>query len=592
MMTPDMDRDVLRWLDDPLSFRANLSDARRESFRERFAEKFGMRLEAGPIAVAERLGSHDTEAWHGVWRAYADAPERYPSIPQHLRAARPKPRKTSEQAVLWDSRGSWPQDNDEAEAALRAKLASLVGVTPDEARNQILSLEEGARQRRTWVWAELGQAPLAQASEWLAVASKFTSKHIAPGSVADIVNSYTADAWRTDDAIMRALASVTSGDDVAAVGAAVDAIYRPWLEVAAERMASAVAEAPASYTRSSVATWPEGTCVLFTDGLRYDVAQRLAAVLSRQGLEVTVEPQLAALPTITPTAKPAVTPAADVLEPGATFGVRGGSGSSDLTAATLRKQIEAVGYQVLAGALVGDPNGRGWAEQGDIDALGHEHQARLPALLDSEVEKLASRIRDLVAAGWRKVVVVTDHGWLYLPGGLPKAELPITATKDGGARKGRAARLADGAVVEVLTVPWHWDPTVRIAVAPGIRSFVGSPVYEHGGISPQECITPVVIARATESVRQSVLEVSVTWAGLIARIQVRGSATGWSADIRRAAGDPETSIAGGSRMLNSDGKVALPIEDDDLIGREAIAVVMDDTGTLVAQQAVTVGGED
>jgi hypothetical protein len=592
MMTPDIDRDVLRWLDDPVSFRSGLSDAQWESYRERFAEKFAIGLEAGSIAIAERLGSHDTEAWHGVWRAYADAPERYPTIPQHLRAAKPKTKRASEQAVLWDSRGAWPQDNEEAESELRQKLVDLASVPADNAKAAMVELDLEAAKRRRWVWAELGAAPLAFASEWLAVAAKRTAKQIPPASVQTIVDAYADEGWHADDAVMRALAAVTTKGDVEAVSTAVEAIYRPWLEVAAERMAAAVRNEPASYVPSSISSWPEGTCVLFTDGLRFDVGQRLATVLARGGIDVAVKTHLAALPTITPTAKPSVTPAADTLRPGATFGVRAEGGATDLTAASLRKQIEAQGYQILDGGSVGDSGGRAWGEQGDIDALGHEHQARLPALLDSEVEKLAGRIRELLDAGWAQVVVVTDHGWLYLPRGLPKAELPINATKDGGARKGRAARLAEGADVDVQTVPWHWDPSVRIAIAPGIRSFVGTPVYEHGGISPQECVTPVVIAKGVGDIAPTPIDVAVSWAGLRARIQVRGSRSGWVADIRRDAGDSGTSIAGGSRPLDQDGKVALPIEDDDLIGHEATAVVLDETGLLMAQRVVMVGGEE
>jgi hypothetical protein len=102
----------------------------------------------------------------------------------------------------------------------------------------------------------------------------------------------------------------------------------------------------------------------------------------------------------------------------------------------------------------------------------------------------------------------------------------------------------------------------------------------------------VVIARGgTQAARESI-EIDVTWAGLRARVQVAGYAAGWAADIRRSAGDATTSVAGGSRPLDDDGKVALPIEDDDLIGQEAVAVVLDDEGTLRAQQVVTVGGED
>lgn len=39
-------------------------------------------------------------------------------------------------------------------------------------------------------------------------------------------------------------------------------------------------------------------------------------------------------------------------------------------------------------------------------------------------EAIGERIRDLVDAGWKQVRVVTDHGWLLVPGDMPKTELP------------------------------------------------------------------------------------------------------------------------------------------------------------------------
>jgi predicted ATP-dependent Lon-type protease len=39
------------------------------------------------------------------------------------------------------------------------------------------------------------------------------------------------------------------------------------------------------------------------------------------------------------------------------------------------------------------------------------------------LEELRRKIDGLLAVGWKRVRVVTDHGWLLLPGGLPKIEL-------------------------------------------------------------------------------------------------------------------------------------------------------------------------
>jgi len=44
--------------------------------------------------------------------------------------------------------------------------------------------------------------------------------------------------------------------------------------------------------------------------------------------------------------------------------------------------------------------------------------------VDEVVRECVDRLTALLEAGWKKVRVVTDHGWLLLPGGLPKSELP------------------------------------------------------------------------------------------------------------------------------------------------------------------------
>jgi hypothetical protein len=128
-------------------------------------------------------------------------------------------------------------------------------------------------------------------------------------------------------------------------------------------------------------------------------------------------------------------------------------------------------------------------------------------------------------------------------------------------------------------------------IAPGIRVFTGSPVYEHGGISPQECITPVVIARSRGGGRGDAT-IEVAWAGLRARVAVTDAKPGWFADIRTIAGNAESTVVGGQRALGDDGRAAFPVEDDDLVGAAAVVVVVDDEGSIIAQESVVIGGED
>ena len=586
LLVPDLDRDVLEWLNDPSAFDAARTPDQMRAFREAFRERFKLDLvSAGELAVAQQLGRRESDAWGLVWQAYSDAPTRYPLVEDRLRAAKPKAAR-DKGPTLFEVRGAWPQDNEKEELDLRAHLVEVGTSDAESARDTLIELEQIHAERRDWVWARQGRAPLAFALKWLAELSRQTRKMLPEGPVASLVSSYTADGWKADDAILRALAQVEVPADVEAVGAAAAAVYCEWLEVGAERLQKAVGLTAAEYVVQPLDAWPESTAVIFTDGLRYDVGRRLGRALEVAGMTVEVQARLTALPTITPTGKPAASPAVSSLVAGPGFDATSTKGGTKLTAEALRKEIEAAGYQILRAGECGDPSGRAWGEQGDIDSLGHDEQ-RLAPLLDSEVHKLELRIAQLLAAGWARVAVVTDHGWLYLPGGLPKAELPLHLAENA-LRKGRAARLAEGATTDVPTVPWFWDSTVRVAVAPGIRSFVGSPVYEHGGVSPQECITPVVIATAGASAAGTI-DLEVTWSGLRARISASGAPAGATVDLRRKAGDPGTTVIGGGVSIGTDGAATFLIGDEDLEGVAAFLLVLDSKHVAITQRTVTIG---
>lgn len=74
-----------------------------------------------------------------------------------------------------------------------------------------------------------------------------------------------------------------------------------------------------------------------------------------------------------------------------------------------------------------------WTESGAFDTHGHDEGARLAWRVNDELASLQVRIAGLLQAGWKTVKVVTDHGWLLLPGGLPKAERPSILLSRGGA---------------------------------------------------------------------------------------------------------------------------------------------------------------
>ena len=94
-------------------------------------------------------------------------------------------------------------------------------------------------------------------------------------------------------------------------------------------------------------------------------------------------------------------------------------------------------------------------------------------------------------AGWKEIIVVTDHGWLLLPFGLPKVELKAFLAEN---RWGRCASMKADAQTDLPTYQWHWNPTVAIATPPGVGCFRASTEYTHGGVSLQELVTPVNLA--------------------------------------------------------------------------------------------------
>jgi PglZ domain len=583
LLTPDDIRSLLQWLNDPAAYQQRSTPAEWASFRGLCLRKYEIDPQTdGPVTAAQRLGERKG-AWDSVWLRYAETARAYPQIPALLERARPA------QLTMFETWASWPQDTQNAESKLREGLLELEGKLPGEARNAINALEAVHGDRRGWIWAGLGRAPLAMALQHLVRLARETERTPGGATIAEVAGAYAEWGWRADAALLDALAAVIHIKDVAAINAAAVALYRPWLEACALAFQKRIDGGAMNQTYPAQPLPPieAGTCIVFIDALRFDVGQRLAEELKGLGLKPDIGWRLTALPSVTPTAKPAISPAAadmmagdaSKLEP-----VSRASGSR-ITAESLRKLIENRGFQILQGDELGDPAGKCWTEVGAIDAYGHEHGWKVAHHISAELIQIAQRVQALTEAGWRQVLIVTDHGWLMLPGGLPKAELPEHLTV---IRKGRCARLKDGASTTQQTVPWFWDAQVRIAMAPGIHCFEAGKEYEHGGLSPQECVVPVLWVRPARA-RMQVDITNVIWRGLRCNLRVVGAAHGMLVDIRSKAGDGTSSI-GKAPMPVADGTASLLVVDEDRTGTAAFIVVIDANGAISKQIMTTVGG--
>ena len=581
LLHPDDVKNVLSWINDPLKFQNDSTPEEWEAFGTVCRVRYSLDPQKdSPITGAEKLGQQDGN-WRLAWQRFTEAPSSYRSIPDRLREA--KPEKT---LPMFDPTESWPQDNETAEESLRTGLMQLSNLDPEKARRAIIRLESEHSHRRNWIWHSIGWSPLAEAIGHLAIIANTVEAARQGTSLSEAINYYTESGWTADLALLDALASVEKSADIEAVESAVHAVYKPWLQDSVESFQKVVAASePSDYQAAIPIEGQNGTCILFTDGLRFDIAQRLTRILNERGAEAEIKANLTAMPSVTETAKPALSPAASALKGGSDFDTIVEASGSKVNAEVLRGVLSHTGFQVLSASEMGDPEGRAWSELGDIDKQGHTYGSRIARHMPDELKRLAERIINLLDHGWQKVILVTDHGWIMIPGELPKVELPQHLTE---VRKGRCARMKEESPIEYQEVPWYWNPAVRVAVAPGIYCFEAGKEYEHGGLSPQECIVPTITATRNTPTSPVRIE-SAKWRRLRCNIEVKGATAGSRIDIRTRRDDPATTIVQGGKDLDTDGNIFLLVEDEDLEGQAAVVVVVGPDGTVLFQDSTIVG---
>lgn len=584
LLTIDAVKDLLLWMDNPEGMKSAWDQARWVAFEEVIHSEYGLSVQNdGLIGAAELLVAKDGQ-WLRVWNRFEESWRNYPELIQFLETVKPP-------ADLFADRSSYARHNLEEESKLRQALLQLATSSPDEARTAILSLEESHGQRRQWVWADMGKAPLAKALEHLAMVATRTQNQLGGMSLDAMAEAYRQDAWQCDAAVLNALAAGHNSGDCEAIESALGTIYTPWLSACADHFQTLVSqsgypEKDASYPAIEHYA-PRGECVFFVDGLRYDTAKMLESYLLQNKLKLNIDHQWTALPTVTATAKASVTPVTDK--------ITGRSSDRDFIPSLadkesawsqhyLKKYLNEKGWQYLSSGETGDPTGLAWLETGDLDHYGHEHGLKLARELPRIFAAIEERLNVLMKAGWQKIRIVTDHGWLLVPGGLPKAELPRYLTET---RWGRCALLKEGSAAGALTVGWYWNRDVSVAMAPGISSFVAGRVYEHGGLSLQECLTPVMSIESETKIAAVTADIdSVKWLGLTCKVAVSTEAD-ISAQLRKSPADPDSAV---SEMKSvKDGNVRLLVEDDDLEGVPVVIVLLDTQGNVLYRKSTLIG---
>ncbi|MCC6629590.1 MAG: PglZ domain-containing protein [Chloroflexi bacterium] len=327
---------------------------------------------------------------------------------------------------------------------------------------------------------------------------------------------YADDGWRLDAAgeeIMRDLAATTP--ELLAIIGPLRAAYRAlwegtliaWSEVsgASEYVLPSLPTA-GEWLAEAALPLTRPTAVVYVDALRYDLGAALAeAINQREGAErAQVRSARAPLPSITALGMGLALPIAERTVradlDGKTWRLLADDGR-DLSIAAERRawwrDNHAVAEdaflsmaQVEAGQVAGPTADRRLLIVTDalLDKLGHDDE--LESLGSGAArERYLSAISRLRDAGWTRIFVVTDHGFLHWASGEERAVPPPAPDPAYASRRALAYPPGvrfDGP--QALAPGGQW----RIAVPHGAASFraYGGLGFFHGGASLQEWVIP------------------------------------------------------------------------------------------------------
>lgn len=258
------------------------------------------------------------------------------------------------------------------------------------------------------------------------------------------------------------------------------------------------------------------------DAMRYEMGVELAERLEDHG-EVTIEPAVGVLPSITPTGMAALMPGAsssyDIVADGSRLAARvDGTVLKDLAGRKIHVSTRVPSSVDLdLGEVMQLSRSKLEKRVVDKDLVlvrsqeidffgegGFGFQAR--AVMDTVVDNLARAIRKLAAAGVGRAVVASDHGHLFTA--EPRAESMRIDSPGGDTVElhrrcwaGRGGATPTSCVrVSARDLGNDADFDLVFPSGTGVLRAGGDLAFHHGGPSLQEMVIPVITFRATASV--------------------------------------------------------------------------------------------
>ena len=580
---PDIIPTILKWLCKGDVLLNTMDAGKQEVFTNLCISQYEFEPDYKNIkAIAEKLGSQKN-AWKYVWQLYATAPHKYPEIEDLLRLAKPADLGIGVFALPDES---WPQVNEQREGALAQALTKAAKQDAEKALVTLHDLKNEHKGRRNWVWFELGKSPLADALHYLVHMAAKASEAFPSASVEDLKDYYTTNGFSVDQFMRKSLAAVKSEKDKNIVKSIIHLFYRPWLESITHKFQKLV-EQDASIFTSQKAVKETESFVLFVDAFRYELAEEFFNRLAKYKMKVSLKAGWSAIPSLTPTSKPSVSPIATAVSLQSIFTefrpqLQNGK---DLLTPVFRETLNAADVKVVSHANDIQGEGKYWQEIGDIDTKGHEEQADMVKRIEELFDQVQEALDVAFEKGIKRIKIVTDHGWLLLPGGLPKTQLNAGLTET---RWGRCALIKESATTDLLHLPWRWNPSIYIAYAPGISFFKANEEYAHGGISIHECLVPTLIVENPKVLNIEAEIKAVKWVKLKCTILTSDVPDGYLVDIRTKYNDAKTSIVLTKGKVIIGNTISLPVDDEHEF-QAATIVLLNENEIILDKKPTTVG---
>jgi hypothetical protein len=582
----DPSRDVLSWLNSPENFKNNSQANEWASFQDLMREKFGVDVVregelTGAKKFLERKGN-----WDGVWKRYLDSYPNFPEIKELLKKV-----PTPNLGLFFNASeyGMYYKWNFNEESKLKNEFLAISELSRADALIKIEELEKNHKERRSQIWFLLNESPYVNVLEYLYQMSVYSKKNLKLPTIDEMAKQYSQESYLVDSNLLKALTSIFSTEMEKAVFGVIKVIYEEWANESAGHLQSLFLKNNPKNFVTKMDNYQDGEVVFFVDGLRLDTARLLIEKLSVSSYKISEKKCWAVIPSVTSSGKVAVSPISHL--------IGGIEGNKDFIPSILEseqilnqyhfyKLLKENGWEILTDSQFGTGNGRGWMEFGNIDSQGHHLKWELAKQIDPLLTKIKERIFKLLESGWKKVRIVTDHGWLLLPTGLPKRNLPEVFVDTLWAR---CAIIKQNQTSSEDQYPWHWNPKQMIALSYGITCYQKNEQYVHGGLSLQESLTLEITIEGNYSPDPVNIFKKIRWVQSRCEIETDPSLYDKIVDIRLYGNDPQSSIVNKLKKINKNGSVFFVIEDDELINREVMIVILDENQKILSQKTTVVG---